>query len=331
MTKRMLSALTLMLMAGLPLGGPAPAQPSDGIGHQHLHGHVDVAHLSSSGGSAPDIGLTIRPEPFQVGERAILTFLLRRADGEPLDAQLLTHHARKVHVVIVGEDMTTFGHVHPQDFDEPIVDGRATVRFDFPHGGRYLVAADIMTEDGPHSETFILEVAGARHAEKTTTPRLSVVEIGEGDRYTASISFNDAGSTDGYEISTLGNAPVRAGVPVRFSWAVESEGRPVTDLRPFLDSALHLAVVKDDLSRFLHEHGEAAEPSAGSRATSSQASGVQSHAPDDHAQGHDTIPRSFGPNLQATVFFPEPGRYVLFAQAAHGDKMLVLRLPVLVE
>lgn len=106
----------------------------------------------------------------------------------------------------------------------------------------------------------------------------------------------------------------------------------VTDLRPFLDAALHLAVVKDDLSRFLHEHGEAAEPSAGSHATSSsQASGEGSHAPDDHAHGHDTIPRLFVPNLQATVIFPEPGRYVLFAQAAHGDKMLVLRFPVSVE
>ncbi|MCZ0814324.1 hypothetical protein N5A93_19065 [Roseovarius sp. EGI FJ00037] len=330
MTKQVLSALALMLVAGLSLRGSAQAQPSDSTGHQHLHRHADVAHMSG-GGSAPDIGLMIRPETLQAGERATLTFLLRHPDGEPLDSRLLTHHARKVHVVIVGEDMTTIGHVHPQDFDEPIVEGRATVRFDFPHGGRYLVAADIMTKDGPHSETFIIEVAGAHRPEKPTTPRLSVVEIREGDRYTASISFDDAGFTDGYEISTLGNANVRAGVPVHFSWAVEREGRPVIDLRPFLDSALHLAVVKDDLSRFLHEHGEAAEPSAGSHATSNQASGVGSHAPDDHAHGHDTVPRSFGPDLQATVIFPEPGRYVLFAQAAHKDKMLVLRFPVSVE
>lgn len=68
--------------------------------------------------------------------------------------------------------------------------------------------------------------AGARRVEKTTTPRLSVVEIREGDRYTASISFDEAGSTAGWKISALGNAPVRAGVPVRFSWAVESEGWP---------------------------------------------------------------------------------------------------------
>lgn len=331
MTKQMLSALALLLVAGLSLRGPAQAQPSDSTGHQHLHGHADVADVNG-GGSAPDIALTLRPESVQAGERATLTFLLRQPGGEPLDAHLLTHHARKVHVVIVGEDMTTFGHLHPQDFGEPILEGRATVRFDFPHGGRYLVAADIMTQDGPHSETFIIEVAGARRREKATTPSLSVVEIRDGDRYTASISFDDAGATDAYDISTLGNAHVRAGVPVRFSWAVENEGRPVTDLRPFLDAALHLAVVKDDLSRFLHEHGEAAEPSAGSPATSpSQASDVQSHAADDHVHGHDTIPRSFGPNLQATVIFPEPGRYVIFAQAAHRDKMLVLRFPVSVE
>jgi hypothetical protein len=38
---------------------------------------------------------------------------------------------------------------------------------------------------------------------------------------------------------------------------------PVTDLRPFLHAPLHLAVVKDDPSQFLHEHGQASEHPTG--------------------------------------------------------------------
>ncbi|HMB47771.1 MAG TPA: hypothetical protein VKN63_05795, partial [Afifellaceae bacterium] len=74
--------------------------------------------------------------------------------------QLMKHHARALHVVIVGEDMAVLGHIHPQDFGESIHGGEATVFFTFPNAGRYLVAIDYMTMDGAHAKQFIVDVAG---------------------------------------------------------------------------------------------------------------------------------------------------------------------------
>src|SRR3546814_14290261 len=51
--------------------------------------------------------------------------------SQPLE-ELITHHARKLHVVVLSEDMRVLGHIHPQDFGEPIEDGEARVYFTFP-------------------------------------------------------------------------------------------------------------------------------------------------------------------------------------------------------
>jgi hypothetical protein len=97
----------------------------------------------------------------------------------------------------------------------------------------------------------------------------------------------------------------------------------VTDLRPYLEAALHLAVVKDDLSVFQHEHGTAGGPwpAGGDH-------GADSHA--GHA-GHESMPAAFGPEVTTTFTVPEPGTYYLFAQAAHGEDLVVSRIPVQVR
>jgi hypothetical protein len=48
--------------------------------------------------------------------------------------------------------------------DEPIKAGEAKVFFTLRLPGRYLVAADYMTAEGPQAEQFTVEVAGADDA-----------------------------------------------------------------------------------------------------------------------------------------------------------------------
>ncbi len=263
-------------------------------------------------------GLTILPEAPQAGEPALLTFTLTSASGRPIE-NLVTHHGRKFHVLIVSENKQVFGHIHPSDFDLAIEHGVAKVSFAFPQAGRYVVAGDFMTDHGSQTARFIVEVTGPEPAAAmvkaaAAAPAVRIVEFDDGDRYTQPIFLRGTEDADGYTVSLQVPEQVRAGVPVPLAWHFSRNRTPVTDLRPYLAAPLHLAVVSDDLTRFLHEHGTAAMPGH---------SGHSGHA--DHAS---PVPPAFGPEVTAAVTFPEPGTYYLFGQAAHGGKLLNTRFSI---
>lgn len=237
----------------------------------------------------------------------------------------MTHHDRKLHVLIVSDDMQVFGHIHPHDFREPIEGGEAKVFFTFPRAGRYLVATDFMTEAGPQAVQFLIDVAGSEEptaaAGKAAPPTIRLVALAEDDRYTDPVVLQGAEETDGYAVSLQKPDAIKAGAAVSLVYRFTEDGAPVTDLRPYLEAPLHLAVVKEDLSRFPHMHGTVpGEEHAGQSDDGSGHSGHASHT----YQG----PSAFGPEVTATLSFPEPGTYYLFGQAAHGDALPITRFPV---
>jgi len=185
-----------------------------------------------------------------------------------------------------------------------------------------------MTAAGPYAEQFVVGVAGedaGTGAGTSAAARITVVEAEHGDRYTAPVLLDGANQAAGYELSLTRPDRIEAGEPATFTLRVMKGGAPVADLRPYLDAPLHLAVVKEDLSSFLHAHGTVARDDQ----TGHAAHGSHNHA---DGQGHASHgyqgPSSFGPELTATLTFPEPGRYYLFGHAAHGDSLLVSRFPV---
>lgn len=297
-------------------------------------------------GEMAEATLATEPQTPRAGEQTALTLTLTDESGEPLQG-LMVHHGRKVHVVIVSEDMQVLGHIHPHDFDEQIEAGEAKVFFTFPRPGRYLIAADYMTAEGAHADQFTVEVAGsgdAAAADQTMAapPSIGIVTLQDDDRYTDPVVLEGTEQANGYGVALQRPDRIEAGEPVTLTYRFTIDGEPVTDLRPYLEAALHLAVVKDDLGQFLHEHGMVAgEAHAGHEEADHAAHG--SH--DDMAHGsHDDMsgdgydghhgyqgPAEFGPEIMAHLTFPEPGTYYLFSQAAHGDRLLISRIPVEVE
>lgn len=288
--------------------------------HAAAHEHMDMSagnvswHAHATGYDTDQAELTVQPEVPQAGQPALLAFTLTDASGHPIE-DLMMHHGRKIHVVIVSEDMEVFGHIHPRDFNEAIEHGVAKVSFPFPQAGRYLVAGDFMTGRGSQEARLIVDVTGAEPTgtpdDAAVAPGVRVVEIEEDDRYARPIFLRDAEGTDGYTVSLQKPDEVRAGEPVSLVYRFSRNGAPVTDLRPYLVAPLHLAIVKADLTQFLHEHGTAAVP------------GHPGHS--GHGNHESQVPAAFGPEITATVTFPEPGTYYLFGQAAHGDKLLNTR------
>jgi hypothetical protein len=273
------------------------------------------------------------PEEIKSGQRARLTFLLTDSSGKPLNS-LVTHHARKVHVVIVGEDMRVFGHIHPEDFGQPIRDGKVTVFFTFPHGGTYLIVADFMTPDGPHSARFTLDVAGRERslaaASRAAAPEQHrVLTLEGGDRYTKPVVFRERKRDDSgeYDVSLRNPTTIRANEEVMLSFRFSQDGAPVTDLRPYLAAPMHLAIVKDDLMQFLHGHG-----TLGAGGGASENGHASQHHGEGHGRAHDHRAQTvFGPEVVAKITFPEEGTYYVFGQAAHEDKMIVSRFAIEVQ
>src|SRR5690606_41518942 len=107
-----------------------------------------------------------------------------------------------------------------------------------------------------------------------------------------------ADEEDGYAASLHKSDAIEAGAELSLVYRFTKDGAPVTDLRPYLDAPLHLAVVKNDLSHFRHEHGTV--PGAAHAGHGAHGSGH-----DGHAAGAYQGPSAFGPELRATLSFPE--------------------------
>eukprot|EP01134_Creolimax_fragrantissima_P003150 CFRG3150T1 len=73
---------------------------------------------------------------------------------------LAVHHNRRQHIHIIGSDLTTFGHIHPDDFPtlndvHDNVKGLYRIAFTFPSSGKYAFGLEAITYDDDGKETLI--------------------------------------------------------------------------------------------------------------------------------------------------------------------------------
>ncbi|MEV0133446.1 hypothetical protein AB0H83_33900 [Dactylosporangium sp. NPDC050688] len=159
-----------------------------------------------------------------------LSFRITAADGRAVTGFDLVHE-KPLHLIVVRQDLSGFQHVHPA-MD---ADGTWRVPVALPDGGPWRAYADFTATGGPATVLAAdLDVPGARRAEPLPAPATTVVV----DGYTVRLDVHD-------------------GVTLR----VERDGRPVTDLQPYLGAAGHLvAIAQRDLA-YLHVHPK--EPQTG--------------------------------------------------------------------
>jgi hypothetical protein len=98
---------------------------------------------------------------------------------------------------------------------------------------------------------------------------------------------------------TLDAEPVVAGEETVVTATVTHDGRPVTDLQPYLGAYGHLVSLRDGDIGYLHVHPE-----------------------------EDSGP---GPAIAFSTTFPSPGRYRLFLDFRHGDAVHTEAFTVTVE
>jgi putative copper export protein len=286
-----------MLMLGVLLCAAMLRHEIPARHHSHLE-HEQKLHQAK--GPAPVVNLETDPSKITAGIPVTITVRIKDPEGRPLKG-LEVSHERILHALIVGQDMRSFAHIHPEEAGpitgEMLKKADFPLRFTFPKAGEYLVGADFFAGDEFYSRMFHLSVSGK--------PAMG----GPKTDFSTRKNFGD------YRV-TFSASPmnVKAGEETSLSFVIEKDGQTVTDLNPYLGAAMHIAVISADLKEYIHAHGAVpGEP----------------HGHQDHM--HTKPPKKFGPEIEADVIFPVKGIYTIFSQVKHLNKVLVFDFMVNVQ
>ncbi|RPK89958.1 MULTISPECIES: hypothetical protein [Streptomyces] len=222
----------------------------------------------SEGGYALDL----RTPRVEAGEPAELRFAVVDEDTSRNVTAFRTDHGKELHLIVASSDLTTYRHLHPVR----AADGTWSTPVELPDAGGYRVFADF-TPDVKNAEALTLgaDLAVSGDASPEPLPR---------EERTVTV--------DGYEV-TLDGA-LRPGAGGELKLEVEKDGRPVTDLQPYLGAYGHLVALRAGDLAYLHVHPNG-EPGDGR-----------------------TKP---GPEVSFTATAPSKGAYRLFLDFRHEGKV----------
>jgi hypothetical protein len=158
------------------------------------------------------------------------------SDGSPL-TRYEQSHEKELHLIAVRRDLGGFQHVHPVR----AADGTWSVPLDLTPGTWRLFADFVPTAGPAAGETLTLgaDIQVAGDYQPGATPAAS---------RTATV--------DGYQVTLTGD--LAAGADSELTLAVERDGRPVTDLEPYLGAYGHLVALRAGDLAYLHVHPDGA-------------------------------------------------------------------------
>lgn len=172
-----------------------------------------------------------KPEA-SAGGKIPVTFTITGPDGKAV-TEYEVEHEKQLHLIAVRRDFTGFQHVHPVLGP----DGTWSIALDLTPG-QWRVFADFKAT-GAEALTLGADLAVPGVYEP--------VERSEETR-TAKV--------DGYTVTLDGN--LSAGADAKLTLAVERDGKPVTDLEPYLGAYGHLVALRSGDLAYLHVHPDGA-------------------------------------------------------------------------
>jgi hypothetical protein len=196
-----------------------------------------------------------------------LRFRIIDSAGRPV-TQYVVNHDKLLHLIVVRRDMVGFQHVHPA------LDGNGnwSVPVDLSRAGDYRVFADFVPAGGEDLTLGAdLHIAGAYDPRPLPVPDTST-------------------TVDGYTV-TLSGTP-KANEASMLTLSVSRDGKPVTNLQPYLGAYGHLVALRASDLAYLHVH-----PMGG--------------------PGDGTT--AAGPDIAFHTTVPSSGDYRLFLDFKHDD------------
>ncbi|MEV7520923.1 hypothetical protein [Streptomyces sp. NPDC091371] len=255
-----------------PVGGASAPAAHAGHGEAAASAGGDPqgqAQAAAGGLQISEAGYTLdlATPRLNAGQPAELRFAVRDQAGRPVTAYR-SEHGKELHLILASRDLATYRHLHPTR----AADGTWSTPADLPAAGDYRVFADFTPAvAGGRNLTLGADLAASgpyRAAELPPESRTAVV--------------------DGYTVTLDGD--LRPGTPGELRLGVSKDGRPVTDLQPYLGAYGHLVALRAGDLAYLHVHPNG-EPGDGT-----------------------TEP---GPGISFTATAPSPGAYRLFLDFQH--------------
>jgi hypothetical protein len=251
--------------------GGHPGGGNAGVGDNHsgtvagaTQEHTPAGLASSRGGYT----LTPTTTTIAPGNVDDFSFRVTGPDGSPV-TRFNTKHDKQMHLIVVRRDTSGYQHLHP----EMNRDGTWHVPMRLPYGGTYRVFADFAPTGG-EDQTLGVDVSAPGTFAPAEYPPSRVAEV------------------DGYQVRLDGELTAGKSSPVALT--VSKDGRPVTDLQPYLAAYGHLVALRGGDLAYLHVHPEG-------------------------APGDGRTPAGPAITFQAEV--PSAGTYRLFLDFQHDNKV----------
>jgi len=271
-----IAGLCVLFGAAIAVGnavGPVDSEPA-AMDHGEDEAMEDMPGMSAAGDSVPG-GLQVAENGYRLvldesrqkpDDQATVTFQILGPNGKPL-TDYATLHDKKLHFIVAKRDLSGFQHVHPTLDDEGT--WTAQVALD---PGQWRVFADFDPAGKDRQVTLGADLSVAGEAAPKPLPEPARTDT-VGD-YTVTL-----------------DGDVMAGADSKLTLTVAKDGKPVTDLQPYLAAYGHLVALRAGDLAYLHVH------------------------PDGEPGDGRTKP---GPGITFHTAFPSEGSYRLYLDFKHG-------------
>lgn len=224
------------LLAGRAIGPVDVEEPTAHDTHQSSGGAGTTTEIPGGLMTSQDgYTLTLTDSQAEAGDAVPVSFTITGPDGAPV-ASYDVQHEKQLHLIAVRRDFSGFQHVHPTlddgtwSTDLALTPGTWRLFADFKAtGGEALTLGTDLAVDGAFD--------AAAPAQETRTA-----------------------TVDGYQVTLDGD--LTAGADAKLTLSVSKDGRPVTDLQPYLGAYGHLVALRGGDLAYLHVHPDG-EPGDG--------------------------------------------------------------------
>lgn len=199
---------------------------------------MKLEHNDNAGGpNNVSMQFTYNPTSPKPGEEVTLSMTPKIKDKPTEQVPLDVEHTKKIHLIVVSDDLSWFDHIHP----ELNADGSYTVKEKFPAPGKYTLFADYKPSGANHTVDYLnVSVAG-------TVPAAKVYGA---DRLTSAAG-------DGFSVLlTPEGGKFLTNMPMHINGVVMLNGKEVdvTTLEDYLGAKAHMVVVSLTDKKYLHVH-----------------------------------------------------------------------------
>lgn len=227
------TALGVGAAVGPVLASTPTAQTPTSSGHDTKEmGAMGSTDTIPQGLAVSADGYTLAPTQtiLPTGKTTTFRFQILGPGGSAL-ARYTQEHQRELHFIVVRRDLSGYQHLHPTR----AVDGTWSVPLRLPAAGSYKAFADFQPAGAVMPLTLAVDLSAAGGFQPTALPAPA---------RTASV--------DGYTVTLTGTLRTRQESDLMFTLA--KDGRPVTDLQPYLGAYGHLVALRVGDLAYSHVH-----------------------------------------------------------------------------